>query len=787
MKKLLIFMVGCLILSCLQLPAQNRDFSSILQLAESQYKKELFEKAKSTLVAAKKNTAGITADQISEADRLIAKCEIAIAAKNRLVLSLDTLKTDFWGGVDSIGVTAGQKKKLTVTSLSKDWCDVVDITGDYIIVRVSPNAERKQRRTSLSVKMGTVGLTVPVVQGGRPETNKHVIINSTPDRARISIDGGTQNIAPWDHSLLAGSHRLRIEKQGYMSIDTTLVLTDDLKEEILRFNFKLKPQFGTLSMDIRPEEGFHFGSDPVLTLNGVKVDNSPRELYTFDDDRNIQTYTVYQGNVIPVYPGRVTINVSADNFESQKIDMLIREGENISVPVVLKAETGILNLMDAGNARDAVAFLDGREIGKVEEISNLRTQVGRHELTFRKSGFLPREKSYVLNIGKNRDTTVHVSLDRYAVFMFSSTPSDSRVYVDDEYIGNTPTKPYTVIKREDGKGFKVSMSRNNYMKVDREIMPDFYADDTLSVHFNLYQTHPLAVVADEEKVRLTVKDRRGGDTVFVQNVALPAEISIPVRKKPYWIEVDRFGQTAYKGRMRFSNENKTRHKITTWSKNNIQVISGNYFLSGNAPFTVGVPDPESGMMREYTNVGNINLLKVKLFKGFSTSMLRGSLFMGTDESVPLAVPKAIKGNQILPNVEYAMYLPAVSCLLINDEFRVGGALLDFLDIDAVASYAWYPDAFKSIVGFSYVSGHDIFIGGELSTRFPYLNVNIKAGMQMYRNLKANIYSAEINPTSNETRNQYYTENLPIPDMFVISVGFSIGGKDSKGNNMLRVF
>ena len=58
---------------------------------------------------------------------------------------------------------------------------------------------------------------------------------------------------------------------------------------------------------------------------------------------------------------------------------------------------------------------------------------------------------------------------------------------------------------------------------------------------------------------------------------------------------------------------------------------------------------------------------------------------------------------------------------------------------------------------------------------------------MYRNLKANIYSAEINPTSNETRNQYYTENLPIPDMFVISVGFSIGGKDSKGNNMLRVF
>ena len=147
---------------------------------------------------------------------------------------------------------------------------------------------------------------------------------------------------------------------------------DDLKEEILRFNFKLKPQFGTLSMDIRPEEGFHFGSDPVLTLNGVKVDNSPRELYTFDDDRNIQTYTVYQGNVIPVYPGRVTINVSADNFESQKIDMLIREGENISVPVVLKAETGIAfsNYVSKTKAEEAANLLTFSEYTD-SEISNL--------------------------------------------------------------------------------------------------------------------------------------------------------------------------------------------------------------------------------------------------------------------------------------------------------------------------------------------------------------------------------------------------------------------------------
>ncbi len=81
-----------------------------------------------------------------------------------------------------------------------------------------------------------------------------------------------------------------------------------------------------------------------------------------------------------------------------------------------------------------------------------------------------------------------------------------------------------------------------------------------------------------------------------------------------------------------------------------------------------------------------------------------------------------------------------------------------------------------------MSGHDLFVGAEVSTRIPIANVNIKAGMQMYPGLTANI------PNSKETANKdYYSQALDVPASFVVSVGFSLGSKDAKGNNILRVF
>lgn len=51
-------------------------------------------------------------------------------------------------------------------------------------------------------------------------------------------------------------------------------------------------------------------------------------------------------------------------------------------------------------------------------------------------------------------------------------------------------------------------------------------------------------------------------------------------------------------------------------------------------------------------------------------------------------------------VENAQFIPAISALFINGDFRVGATFFDYLDVAAMVSYAWYPDVWKKIVGFS---------------------------------------------------------------------------------------
>ena len=189
----------------------------------------------------------------------------------------------------------------------------------------------------------------------------------------------------------------------------------------------------------------------------------------------------------------------------------------------------------------------------------------------------------------------------------------------------------------------------------------------------------------------------------------------------------------------------------------------------------------------FKNMGTLNFMKFKLFPGLSTSVAKGGLFMGADPEVPITYTKDNSGTGSVKTGTYN-YLPAISFLFINEEFRIGGAIFDYMDVNALATYAWYPDFIKSIFGFSHVVGHDIFIGAELSSRIPILNVSIRAGVQMYKGLTANIFDSSLSTSTDLSKSYIIMPVSGIPEsMFVISASFSLGGKDSKGNNILRVF
>ena len=785
MKRILTFLT--LLLTTLTLLAYNPDFALKYKQAKDLYDQGQYEKALTTIRNALSQLPDLSADQVSDGNQLISLCNQAINNRDRLDLSTELLTVGYESRRDSIGVVAGKPNQVTATSNAPEWCKVEKLSGGRLYLTIEFNPDKAPRETDVVVKMAkTKKRTLHVRQDARPETTKWVSIKTTPDRARVSVDGADPYTGTWQGVLASGDHHVRIEKNGYAVKDTVLHILDNLRsDENVLLDIRLQPQFAKIKVDVKPEDGFSFEpSDLSVTMNGVKVDMTPRELFSYDDDRDIQRYAYYMDGTVPVSPGWVDVQISAPGFVSQKTQLEVKANSLVPLPVTLNAITGFLSAIDNGQAREATVYLDGENIGTVNDLTARRTMVGEHTLILEREGFLPSEQSYTVVVKENEDAVVKVSMDRYTTLRVNSNPQDARVVVDDEYIGTTPTKPYVLREQEPDHVFRVEVSRDGFLPVTREIVPDFANPQPLEEDITLLNTQKLTLSADEPNMMVTIKNKWRGDSIFVNAALLPADISLPVRKKPYFVELYRIGErsAAYKGRLSFSDESKTEHRIRAWSKNYFQLLSANYFLTGIQPIEIG--NTENG--KTYLNMGNASFAKFKLVDGLSTALARGGLFMAKDRQSPLAIKDTKKEKPNPYEVGNAQLIPAISALFINGEFRVGATFFDYLDVSAMGAYAWYPDVWKHIVGFSYMSGHDIFVGLEASTRLPIFNVNFKAGVQMYKGLKANIYVSDMG-NSGDLASQFYSEDMNLPNMFVISVGFTLGGMNSKGTNMLRVW
>ena len=783
MKRILSFLT--LLFATITLLAYNPDFVLKYNQAKSLYDQGQYEKALTTIKNALKQLPDLSAEQVSDGNQLITLCNQAINNRDRLDLSTELLEVGYESRRDSIGVVAGKPNQVTVSSDAPEWCKVEKISGGRIFLTVEFNPDKAPRETDVVVKMGkTKKRTLHVIQAARPETTKWVTVNTVPDRARISVDGAEPYTGSWQGTLASGDHHIRVEKSGYAVKDTVLHVLDNLRsDENIHLSINLQPQFSKIKIDVQPEKGFSFDPGSLsVTMNGVSVDMTPRELYSYDDDRDIQRYSLYMDGTVPVSPGWVDIQISAPGFVPQKTQLQVKPDTQVPLPITLNAITGFLSAIDNGQAREATVYLDGEKIGTVHNLTSRRTMVGEHTLVLEREGYLPGEQSYTVVVKENEDAVVRVSMDRYTTLHVNSNPPDARVMVDAEYIGTTPTKAYVLREQEPGHVFHVEVSSDGFLAVTRDIVPDFANPQPIIEDFVLQSTHKLTISADEPNMMVTIKNRRRGDTTFVASTLLPADVSLPLRQKPYFVELYRVGESsaAYKGRLSFKNESKTEQRFRTWSKNYFQFLSGNYFLTGIQPIELGNTENR----KTYLNMGNASFAKFRLFDGLSTALARGGLFMGQDLHAPLEIINENTGKQ--HTVGNEQFIPAISALFINGEFRVGATFFDYLDVDAMVSYAWYPDVWKYLVGFSYMTGHDIFVGLEASTRLPIFNINIRAGMQMYKDLKAQLFLSDLG-NNGDLKTQFYTNPVTLPNMFVISVGFALGGMNSKGANMLRVW
>lgn len=792
MRKLSILFITLILLSAIPVVrAQNANsgtdsVSETIILAERKLKQDDFQGA-IDIVKEHLSYRSLTSEQKERLNAYLTRIQKSRDDAYVFRVDKNTLSVPFDSAQDSVEFMVGRLLKVESATSSASWCKVGKVAENKIYLSISANGTKKPREAKITVygqdvkkKRGTKKLTVIVTQDLRPDTFKHLYVQTEPKWASIQVGTSPETFsAEWLGRVPSGACRIRVKKNQYQSVDTLVTVPDDFNADTLIVPIKLVPAFAKLQIQVEPEEGFSFfEGKPTLTVGG-KVVNLDDKSRSYDTAEDVRFGYLYSDNTIPVaVREKAYLEASAQHFDSKSWEGWVKVGEVVPVSLVLKARTGALTLTDEGNASDALVRLGSIELGPVSGVQNKLVLEGTYPLILEKDGYMARE-DYVISVQKDRQSFQPVKMDRYRDVQFFSNPSGAAVTVDGDTLGVTPSLAIPLIEREYGSPFDVRIRLQGY-KEERLCMYIDSMKNGDSVSVSLEKTYPFFLAADQDGLLVKLSRKRKGKTLIdvEDHVRVNSQIEIPLQEEPYYLELIRPGLkegNAYRGWLSFNNPEKNSHKYYSFHETYAQAIAGELFLVGSGPYLLG--------RKEYRHWGNVYLGRLGLSTwGLSTSLLRGSFFLGTDKEQICNV------NDI--SFETAHFLPAISCAFINADFRMGVAVWEFIDANALLSYAWYPDLFRTIAGFSHVTGHDIFVGAEVSSRIPYFNVTLKAGLQLYRGLKANLYSKEIGGSSTRVENQYVMVPLDgvVPEnQFVLSLCFALGGKNVKGNNILRLW
>lgn len=754
----------------------QKSFDMRYNEAVEYYTGKQYDLAIKTLEAAKK-APGVTADQKSQADRLIRQCRSALSKLSDLNLSKESILVPDGGMRDSIYVTAG--KQWEVTSVP-DWCST-DVDSDVIYITVSPNDDEASRRGVIEVSMGKERTAyVLVTQDGRRDASYTVSIHTVPERAIIYVDQNTGMLAD-QFQMKEGKHYIRIEKNGFERLDTTIFIPRNPKDADLFHRISLKPTFALLSVEINPEDGLIFDGDARLDISGRQIEMRPNSLKSFNVDQEISYYSLYEGNLIPLHPGQYVIRAESEGFKFAVKNIKIEKGETVHLDFKLAAINGMLSVQDAENAQGARVFIDEKEVGEVPYTGKVKT--GHHTMRVMKEGYLPEKDLYEFDIEEGKEKLVNLSMKRYTTYHFTSDPAYCTIYIDGDLAGTTPLK----VKLPEGL-HQFRYEKQGFQPMTEEFVTDLNAPEK-DYQVMMNKTFPLTITSDEDSLKITVTKGRGNNKfIYVDNVKTPATVELPVSKTMYHVRLSRGNLAkAYDGYFWFRGGKRDHINLLSYSKENFRMFGVNYYLMPQTPKTpvLNIPD----FNKEFKRAGEVTLAELMLFPGMTTSAIKGTMFLPTSSN-NIHYPERNGKAAVLPGEDIykdITFLPALSVLFINEELRIGGALHNNVDIDLLAAYTWYPPLTK-LLAFNHISGHDIFVGGELSSRIPIFNVYVRAGLQAFYG-QANIVRPSSSSVS-KVEERYIIEPYKIPyndAQFVVSVGIKLGTKDSKGMNILRVF
>ena len=229
-------------------------------------------------------------------------------------------------------------------------------------------------------------------------------ISSEPNEADVYVDGkhyGKTTAVVTD--LAEGSHTLKLEKQGYVTLTKTINI---VKGETLKLNETLQ----TLSSQ--------------KTYLIVKADQPDAMIYIDDE---------------PINTGEASKSVNIGSTHTYKIECNLYHSETGTITVTdrvtvdkkLRPNFGYINVTTSPE-QGAKVYVDGKYIGE-SPIKTDKLASGTHTVRVMKEMFKMKEQSFTINDGQT--TNANITMEANFVNVTINTDSDADIYVDGDYKG----------------------------------------------------------------------------------------------------------------------------------------------------------------------------------------------------------------------------------------------------------------------------------------------------------------------------------------------------------------
>ena len=705
---------------------------------------------------------------VQEAEAEPAAAPIKEEIKHTLTVSPANLSLPASGGTKEITIESSTGWEIM---FKPEWCKVIESTDNYLKVWCDENTslEAREGELVLSAADNAVVSNVHFFQEKGINRSGMVYFRTIPGNVMVEIhDSGVYGLSSRAHKLSAGSHEVRFVKDGYEPLDSVVVVPvmDDGRTAVI--DVALKPQFGLLVPEIKMEDNGKPMPELIFRINRKIIDiSNPAAGFSFDDDGGVIYNTLYKGGRIPLHPGVYEVSVEAPGYERFNSQVTIARDSTVNLACDLKFISGYVTVLDDRNAEGAKVVVD--ELGFSAYVGEKsRLPVGEYVAEVRKDGYMLDDGIIEIVVEEGKETFYKAAMTRMVDCLVSTDVKGETVYVDGEPVPYQ--QPQHVIPLAEGKTYDIEIRKDDYWThcCLVEVTPEDTLIDLRNI--KLRQVYPLTISYDEPDMKVSLSSLR--DTIINGELTVSpvsgSDTTLYLPHGRYDIKLTRryelikARRTAYKGHVNF-NEKKNKVKIQTWSRRSLAILSGDYYLTTGKAMEEG----------QIPLMANASFAQFRLCNGLSTSILRVSSYGTSAVDLPF----------LDDEIKAPKWIFGASCLFTNYEFRMGGGFCNYGDANVLLSYSWCPPL-TLVLPYHHFSGHEAFAGVELTSRIKVFNVNFRLGAQ-YINGNINCYNLPSNEYE-DVKNCFTTSHIDNLS-FVASVGFALGGKDSKGRNVIRLW